>query len=94
MRPIQSKLGLGIHYTIQLSTIWSSMRVMPFVVAVSLALLVILVRFSRKKKFSKILFNFQNRFVSVLDKEIYEKTDNESDEEWDMLENATGLTHT
>jgi len=30
----------------------------------------------------------------VLEKEIYETTDPESDEEWDMLDNASGLTHT
>jgi len=30
----------------------------------------------------------------VLEKEVYETTDPESDEEWDMLDNASGLTHT
>jgi len=30
----------------------------------------------------------------VLDKAVYETTDPESDEEWDMLDNASGLTHT
>jgi ferredoxin len=29
----------------------------------------------------------------VLEKEVYETTDPESDEEWDMLDNASGLTH-